>query len=96
MSTSPDTTSSSSPGGWGAAYDLGFSDFLGRKTTEAWRANKVVGARFESQSALRDFFANHTVADGRLVTGQNQNAGTETAQTMMKIASGKMVNGDSK
>jgi putative intracellular protease/amidase len=127
-------------GGWGAAYDLGFSDVLGRKITEAWRAGKVVGgichgplgllratgengqslvkgrhltavtnkqvaelgitqtpqhperelraagALFESATAVRDFFADHSVADGRLVTGQNQNAGTETAEQMMKIA----------
>lgn len=130
-------------GGWGAAYDLGFSDILGRKMSEAWRAGKVVGgvchgplgllrakdetgenlvkgkrltavtdkqlaelgvkftplhperelraagAHFECRSAWRDIFANHTVADGRLVTGQNQNAGTETAQQMMRIAGGK-------
>jgi putative intracellular protease/amidase len=30
-------------GGWGAAYDLGFSDVLGRKITEAYAAGKVVG-----------------------------------------------------
>jgi putative intracellular protease/amidase len=137
-------------GGWGAAYDLGFSDVLGRKITEAWRAGKVVGgichgplgllrakdeagqslvkgrrltavtdkqveqlgititpqhperelraagARFESKSAFRDFFADYTVTDGRLVTGQNQNAGTETAEEMMRIAGAGRVGGTAK
>jgi putative intracellular protease/amidase len=130
-------------GGWGAAYDLGFSDVLGRKITEAWRAGKVVGgichgplgllratdetgqslvkgrhvtavtnkqvaelgitvtpqhperelraagALFENATAVRDFFADRMVTDGRLVTGQNQNAGTEVAEEMMRIAGGK-------
>ena len=129
-------------GGWGAAYDLGTSETLGRKISEAWVAGKVVGgvchgplglllakdetgdplvkgrrltavtdkqveqlgitmtpqhperelraagALFESETALQDMFANHVVVEGRLVTGQNQNAGPETAQKMMKIAGG--------
>jgi len=129
-------------GGWGAAYDLGISETLGRKISEAWAAGKVVGgvchgplglllakdetgerlvkgrrltavtdkqveqlgismtpqhperelrsagAIFESKTAIRDMFANHVVVDGRLVTGQNQNAGSETAQKMMRIAGG--------
>lgn len=129
-------------GGWGAAYDLGQSEVLGRKITEAWAAGKVVGgichgplgllrakdesgqplvrgrrvtgvtdkqveeldisitplhperelraagALFESATAFRDFFANHVVVDGRLVTGQNQNAGAEVANLMMKAAGG--------
>jgi putative intracellular protease/amidase len=137
-------------GGWGAAYDLGFSDVLGRKITDAWRARKVLGgichgplgllrakdeaglslvtgkhvtavtdkqgrelgisgtpqhperelraagARFESKSAFRDFFANHVVADGRLVTGQNQNAGTEAAEEMMRIAGAGRISGNTK
>jgi putative intracellular protease/amidase len=33
-------------------------------------------------------FANRVVVDGRLVTGQNQNAGAETAQAMMRVAGG--------
>ena len=127
-------------GGWGAAYDLGFSDVLARKITAAWHANRVVGgichgplgllravdekgqnlvkgkrmtavtdkqvqelgitqtpqhperelraagALYEGKSAFRDFFANHMVTDGRLVTGQNQNAGTEVAEEMMRVA----------
>lgn len=30
-------------GGWGAAYDLGFSETLGRKITEAYASGKVLG-----------------------------------------------------
>ena len=129
-------------GGWGAAYDLGMSETLGRKISEAWAAGKVTGgvchgplglllakdetgeplvkgrrltavtdkqveqlgitmtpqhperelraagALFEGETALQDMFANHVVVDGRLVTGQNQNAGSETAQKMMRIAGG--------
>lgn len=130
-------------GGWGAAYDLGTSETLGRKVSEAWAAGKVVGgvchgplglllakdeegqplvkgrrltavtdkqveqlgismtpqhperelksagAVYESKTALRDMFANHIVVEGRLVTGQNQNAGSEIAQKMMMIAGGR-------
>ena len=43
------------------------------------------GAQFESSTAFRDLFANHVVVDGNLVTGQNQNAGAETAQKMMAL-----------
>lgn len=46
---------------------------------------RSVGAEFESNTAFRDFFAGHVVVDGRLVTGQNQNDGTETAVEMMKV-----------
>jgi putative intracellular protease/amidase len=129
-------------GGWGAAYDLGTSEVLGRKISQAFGAGKVIGgichgplgllpakdenggplvkgrcltavtdkqvqelgitmtpqhperelraagARFESQRAFRDIFANHSVVDGRLVTGQNQNAGAEVANKMMMTAKG--------
>ncbi len=50
---------------------------------------RAAGALFESASAWRDIFAQHVVADGRLVTGQNQNAGEATAQRMMRIAGGQ-------
>jgi putative intracellular protease/amidase len=50
------------------------------------RELRAAGALFESASAFRDVFANHTVVEGRLVTGQNQNAGTETAQKMLQAA----------
>jgi putative intracellular protease/amidase len=128
-------------GGWGAAYDLGTSEVLGRKISEAYAAGTVlgsvchgalgflkatdengepllkgrhatgvsdkqvrelgisitpqhpetelrkIGAIYESNTAFRDFFANLTVVDGRIVTGQNQNAGSETAQKMMAVLS---------
>jgi putative intracellular protease/amidase len=131
-------------GGWGASYDLGTSDVLGKKITEAnskdivfgWvchgalgfikaqKANgelllknkkvtavtnkqiqelgieitplhpetevKKAGALFESKTAFRDIFANHVAVDGNLVTGQNQNAGKEVAQKMMKIIRSKL------
>ena len=129
-------------GGWGAAYDLGYSQVLGRKISEAYAAGKVIGgvchgllglllardengqplvrgrritavtdkqvkelgisitpqhperelraagANFESATAFRDMFANHVVVDGRIVSGQNQNAGAEVANVMMKVAGG--------
>jgi putative intracellular protease/amidase len=34
-------------------------------------------------------FANHVVIDGTIVTGQNQNAGAETAQKMMDLLNKK-------
>ena len=46
---------------------------------------RKIGAIYESNTAFRDFFANLTVVDGRIVTGQNQNAGSETAQKMMAV-----------
>lgn len=127
-------------GGWGAAFDLGTSNTLGRKISEARVEGKVVGgichgplgllqakdetgrplvegrhitavsdlqirqlgiemtpqhperelraagALYEKATAFRDVFADHVVVDGRLVTGQNQNAGIEVAEMMMKVA----------
>jgi putative intracellular protease/amidase len=52
------------------------------------RELRAAGAQFESQTAFRDFFANYSVVDGRLVTGQNQNAGAEVANKMMMVAKG--------
>ena len=129
-------------GGWGAAYDLGYSQELGDKMTEGYVAGAVVGgvchgllgllnardengapllqgrtivavtdkqvdelgigvtpqhpetelrkagANFESATAFRDFFASHTVVDGRIVSGQNQNDGPEVAHLMMQVAGG--------
>ena len=49
---------------------------------------RAAGARFEAQSALLDIFATHVVTDGKLVTGQNQNSGPETAQQMLRAAGG--------
>lgn len=50
------------------------------------RELRAAGALFEGKTAFRDIFANHVVEDGRLVTGQNQNAGPETAMKMMVAA----------
>ena len=129
-------------GGWGAAYDLGFSDLLGNKISEAYfnsdaifgaichgvlgfikaknkNGNLIIAGRkmtgvtdkqvkelgisftpqhpeeelrkagtvFMSNTAFRDAFANLTVVDDekRFVTGQNQNAGHETAFRIMEI-----------
>jgi putative intracellular protease/amidase len=48
-------------------------------------ALRGAGARFESRThALRDFFANHYVADGDLITGQNQNSGPMVARLMLE------------
>ena len=33
---------------------------------------------------MADFFANHYVADGDLITGQNQNAGPMVARLMLE------------
>ena len=126
-------------GGWGAAFDLGQSEDLGRKVSEAYVARRVIGgichgplgllrgrmpdgelivkgrrltavtdkqirelgvqmtplhpetalrqagALFEGKShPARDFFANHVVVDGDLITGQNQNAGPMVARLMMQ------------
>jgi putative intracellular protease/amidase len=126
-------------GGWGAAFDLGQSDLLGQKVSEAYAAGRVIGgichgplgllrartpdgqllvkgrrltavtdkqihelgvaitplhpetalrqagALFEGKShPARDFFANHFVADGDLITGQNQNAGPMVGRLMMQ------------
>ena len=133
-------------GGWGAAYDLGYSEILGSKISDAYYANKIIGAVchgplglihakdkngnllisgrkmtgvtdkqvrelgiemtpqhpetelreagviFESKSKFNDLFANHVAVDDerRFVTGQNQNAGHETAQMMMSILVGEI------
>jgi putative intracellular protease/amidase len=126
-------------GGWGAAFDLGQSEELGGKVSEAYAAGRVLGgichgplgllrgrtpagepivkgrrvtavtdrqvrqlgititplhpetalrqagALFEGRThPARDFFANHYVADGDLITGQNQNAGPMVAHLMMQ------------
>ena len=133
-------------GGWGAAFDLGQSEALGRKVSDAYSADRVIGgichgplgllggrtpsgelivkgrrltavtnkqlrelgvqvtpvhpetalrqagALFESKThAARDFFANHYVADGDLITGQNQNAGPMVARLMMQRVLAKQV-----
>jgi len=48
-------------------------------------ALRAAGARFEGRThPVRDFFANYYVADDRLITGQNQNAGPMVARLMME------------
>ncbi len=48
-------------------------------------ALRAAGAFFEGRThPARDFFANHFVADGDLVTGQNQNSGPMVARLMMQ------------
>ncbi len=131
-------------GGWGAAFDLGQSEVLGVRVSEAHAAGRVLGgichgplgllrarrpdgellvkgrrltavtdrqvrqlgvsitplhpesalraagAVFEGvRHPVRDFFANHYVVDGDLVTGQNQNAGPMVARLMMQRVAGK-------
>ncbi len=53
------------------------------------RELRAAGAVFENASKALEPFANLTVVDGRLVTGQNQNAGVETAQMMLRAAGGQ-------
>ena len=53
------------------------------------REMRAAGGRFEAETKLLDIFSQHVVVDGRLVTGQNQNAGVATAQEMMRAAGGK-------
>jgi putative intracellular protease/amidase len=55
------------------------------------------GALFESEThPARDFFANHFVADGDLITGQNQNAGPMVARLMMQRVLAKAIAGKRK
>jgi putative intracellular protease/amidase len=55
------------------------------------------GALFESEThQARDFFANHFVADGDLITGQNQNAGPMVARLMMQRVLEKAIAGKRK
>ncbi|KPA16271.1 Beta-lactamase-like domain protein [Candidatus Magnetomorum sp. HK-1] len=129
-------------GGWGAAYDLGFSEVLGKKITAAYRESiplgavchgslgflrakdkngnplvtgkritgvtdkqvrelgieitpqhpetelKAAGAIYESNTATLDILANYIVADGIIITGQNQNAGAEVAHELMALVAG--------
>lgn len=52
------------------------------------RELRAAGAIFESRTRRLEILADHVVADGRLVTGQNQNAGEGCAQLMMAVAGG--------
>lgn len=46
---------------------------------------RAEAAVFEAKTSWRDFFATHTVVDGNLVTGQNQNSGYETAHRILAL-----------
>lgn len=46
---------------------------------------RAANADFEAETSWRDFFATHTVVDGNLVTGQNQNSGSETAHRILEL-----------
>jgi putative intracellular protease/amidase len=46
---------------------------------------RATNAVFEAETGWRDFFATHTVVDGNLVTGQNQNSGYETAHRILEL-----------
>ena len=55
-------------GGWGAAFDLGFSDALGEKITEANAAEKIIGGICHGPLGL----INAKTADGRpLIQGRH-------------------------
>ncbi len=51
-------------------------------------ANHSIGAIMEKPPPFRDIFADHTVVDGRLVTGQIQKALSDGANKMMVAAKG--------
>jgi putative intracellular protease/amidase len=55
------------------------------------RELRAAGALFESRTRPVEIFADHVVRDGRLVTGQNQNAGEATAQAMLEAIGGEVV-----
>lgn len=48
---------------------------------------RKLGAIYQSKTGIIDILNNLIVVDGNIVTGQNQNAGGETAQTMLKLLS---------
>ncbi|HEY0649574.1 hypothetical protein [Phenylobacterium sp.] len=56
--------------------------------THPERELRAAGAVFESRTRKLEILATHVVADGRLVTGQNQNSGEACAQLMMAVAGG--------
>jgi putative intracellular protease/amidase len=54
-------------------------------------ALRAAGACFESHThPVRDFLANHFVADGDLITGQNQNAAPMVARLMLRRLHAKL------
>ena len=65
--------------------ELGITETPLHPETELRKA----GAKFESETAFKDFFASHVTRDGNIVTGQNQNSSGETTNLMMKLLSEK-------
>lgn len=43
-----------------------------------------VGAHFESETAMIEMLASHVVVDGNIITGQNQNSGSETSHRILE------------
>lgn len=52
---------------------------------------RATNANFEAETRWRDFFATHTVVDGNLVTGQNQNSGYETAHRILELLAARSI-----
>jgi len=50
---------------------------------------RATNAVFEAETSWRDFFATHTVVDGNIVTGQNQNSGYETSHRILELLAAK-------
>ena len=50
---------------------------------------RASNAVFEAETRWRDFFATHTVVDGNIVTGQNQNSGYETSHRILELLAAK-------
>ncbi len=69
-------------GGWGAAYDLGYSELLGQKITEAYAANVVLGS--VCHGALGFLLAKDETG-GPLVRGRRMTAVTDKQVKELKI-----------
>lgn len=50
---------------------------------------RATNAVFEAETSWRDFFTTHTVVDGNIVTGQNQNSGYETSHRILELLAAK-------
>ncbi len=69
-------------GGWGAAYDLGYSDVLGQKISEAYAANVILGS--VCHGAL-GFLLAKDENGGPLVKGRRMTAVTDKQVKELKI-----------
>ncbi len=58
---------------------------IGHTPLHPENALRAAGAIYEKQGLAFDTLATHTVADGRIVTGQNQNSALATAYQMMQM-----------